>query len=75
VYLFLVSLLWSTHLWADETPDAALLEFLGEAQQDGEHWMDPIQVQEMTSNERDIKQDNETTQSKSEHVSQEQHRD
>ena len=71
VNLFLIFLLVSSQLQADDAPDAALLEFLAEGQQDGEHWVDPIQVQEMTSNEQNI----DTTQTKPEKTAQEQQHD
>jgi len=71
VNLILLNLLLCSQLQADDAPDAALLEFLAEGQQDGEHWVDPIQVQEMTSNEQNI----DKTQAKPEQTSQEQGRD
>jgi len=68
VNIILLNLLLCSQLQADDAPDAAFLEFLAEGQQDGEHWVDPIQVQEMTSNE----QNTDSTQTKPEHTAQEQ---
>ena len=68
INLILLTLLLSSQLQADDAPDAAFLEFLAEGQQDGEHWVDPIQVQEMTSND----QSKDTSQAKPEHTAQEQ---